>query len=361
MKKILSLLLMMVILIAGFTGCAQNQVTKEATTAGSENTNNAVVAPQPVSQPTSEPVESKSMTLVVYSAGPGGLATGIAEAFEAETGIKVELFQATSGKILSKLEAEKNNPIADVVVLASWPSAMGLKDAGMTQAYPEAKNKEKLYSNFVDQDSHIFGYSASALGITYNTNLVTNPGLDWKDYTGSEWTGKVNLPDPTLSGSCMDFISGYICNYGDDGWQLFSALKDNDASVNGANTEALETVLTGAKSAVLAGVDYMAYSAKAKGEPIDILYPTSGTVVNPRGAVIMKSSQNVENARLFIDFLLSDKAQGLVKDAYIIPGRSDIRCDNRANMDEIPLLKYDWSIMTEAQIENIEKFTAIFQ
>lgn len=350
MKKILSMLLVIVISVVGFTGCAGN---------GSTSANNATLASQ--TPQASQPVESKSKTVVVYSAGPGGLSAGIAEAFEAETGIKVELLQATSGKILSKLEAEKNNPVADVVVLATWSAAMGLKDAGMIQAYPEAKNKEKLYPEFIDQESMIFGYSASALGITFNTNLVKNPGKDWSDYTTADWTGKVSLPDPALSGSCMDFISGYICNYGDDGWQLFDGLKSNEAIVNGANKAALEPVLTGAKSAVLMGVDYMAYSAKAKGEPVDIIYPTSGTVVNPRGAMIMKSSQNVENARLFIDFLLSDKAQNLVKEAYIIPGRSDIKCDNRANMDEIKLLTYDWPTMVADQAKIIEKFSAIFQ
>ncbi|MBF4692571.1 ABC transporter substrate-binding protein [Fusibacter ferrireducens] len=367
MKRILSVLLAIVILSVGLTACA-----------ASENANNTALASQsaseaapqseikPETQPETQPVpqsgkDEKSDKVVVYSAGPGGLSAGIAEAFEEETGIKVELLQATSGKILSKLEAEKENPVADVVVLATWSAAIGLKEAGMLQAYPEARNKEKLYPEFLDQDSQIFGYSASALGITYNTNLVKNPGKDWNDYTGADWTGKVSLPDPSLSGSCMDFISGYICNCGDEGWQFFNDLKSNEASVDGANKASLETVLTGSKSAVLMGVDYMAYSAKAKGEPVDIVYPTSGTVVNPRGAMILKSSQNVENARLFIDFLLSDKAQDLVKKAYIIPGRSDIKCDNRANMDEISLLKYDWPTMMSNQTQIIEKFASIFQ
>ena len=41
---------------------------------------------------------------------------------------------------------------------------------------------------------------------------------------------------------------------------------------------------------VIAGVDYMTYSAKAKGEPVDIVYPKSGTVISPRSG-IMKDSK----------------------------------------------------------------------
>ena len=47
----------------------------------------------------------------------------------------------------------------------------------------------------------------------------------------------------------------------------------NEVTVAGANQEALDPVVTGAKDMVIAGVDYMTYSAKAKGEPVDIVYP----------------------------------------------------------------------------------------
>ena len=60
---------------------------------------------------------------------------------------------------------------------------------------------------------------------------------------------------------------------GKDGWNLFEQLKKNEVTVAGANQEALDPVVTGAKDMVIAGVDYMTYSAKAKGEPVDIVYP----------------------------------------------------------------------------------------
>jgi iron(III) transport system substrate-binding protein len=46
-----------------------------------------------------------------------------------------------------------------------------------------------------------------------------------------------------------------------------------------------------------------------------------------------------------MDYLLSDEAQNLVAAAYLLPGRSDIRCTNRANVAEIPVLKTDWNWM----------------
>ncbi len=45
-----------------------------------------------------------------------------------------------------------------------------------------------------DDKGHYFGYSASALGIVYNTKNVKTAPEDWSDITKGEWKGKVNLP-----------------------------------------------------------------------------------------------------------------------------------------------------------------------
>jgi iron(III) transport system substrate-binding protein len=306
-------------------------------------------------------VYANGKTLVVYSAGPKGLADHIEKGFGKKTGITVELFQSTTGKILSRLEAEKANPKADVVVLASWPSAQGLKDEGLLLPYPGAKNADKLFPTWIDKDDTYFGYSASALGIAYNTTLVKNPPQDWSDLTQAKWRDNVNFPDPSLSGSALDFVSGYIADYGQEGWSLFDALKKNGVLMSGANAEALAPVITGAKDVVIAGVDYMTYAARAKGEPVDMIYPKSGTVINPRPAMILKSSPHIPEAKAFIDYLLSDQAQEMVANAYLLPGRTDIPAKDRPSASQIPLLKYDWTWMAGHEQEISSKLTDLFK
>ncbi|CAI6083539.1 hypothetical protein PAECIP112173_03971 [Paenibacillus sp. JJ-100] len=299
--------------------------------------------------------------LVLYSAGPQKLADNIVSGFTAKTGIEVEMFQGTTGKILARMEAEKSNPVADVVILASLPSAQALKAEGLTLPYPEAANADKLNKDWSDAEGNYFSSSASALGIVYNSKLVTTPPKSWADLATPAWKDVVNIPDPTLSGSALDFITGYLSANGDKGWDLLSAYKANGVAMTGANQEALDPVITGAKSIVAAGVDYMAYSAKAKGEPLDIIYPEEGTVISPRPAAILKSSPNVENAKAFIDYLLSDEAQKLVTDAYLIPGREDIEATNRANVKDIPQLKVDWAWMSEHGDETAARFSETFK
>lgn len=299
-------------------------------------------------------------SVVVYSAGPGDLAENIAQGFEAKTGIRVEMFQATTGAVLGRLEAEADNPHADIVVLASWPAAFSLLENGWLEQYRPA-NADKLHDGW-NHDDYFFGYSASALGVTYNTDRITDPGSDWTDYAKPEFKDIVAMPDPSASGSALDFLAGYVLNKGDDAWKLFQELRDNGLELAGANRPALDSVITASNYIVLAGVDYMAYGVMAQGNPIDIYYPRSGTVVNPRPAMMTNFGRNRENARKFMDYLLSEEAQKMVADVYIIPGRRDVSSHpDRIGMEGIPLLDLDWDWMAENQSDINDRFQGIFR
>ena len=302
----------------------------------------------------------ESNVLTVYSAGPEGLATKVQEAFEAKTGLKVEMFQGTTGKILSRMEAEKNNPVADVVVLASVASMEGLKEAGELQPYKEAKNGDKINSDWSDPDGNYYGYSASALGIAYNTKNVKEAPAEWADLAKANWKDKINIPDPSLSGSAVDFIFGYA-NADKSAWDTIKAWKTNGLQVSGANKEALDGVITGAKDATISGVDYMAYKAKADGEPVEIVYPKSGTVVSPRAVGVLKEAKNVDGAKQYVDFLLSDEGQKLVTGAYLLPGNKDIPVKDRAALADIPQLKVSWKGAEKQQVEILNQFNDIFR
>lgn len=296
-------------------------------------------------------------TITVYSAGPGGLAEDIQEAFEEETGIKVEMFQSTTGKILSRLEAEANNPVADVVVLASVPSMEGLKSEDKLQVY-ESDNGDSINPEWSDPEQYYYGYSAAALGVAYNTNQVESLDADWDEFSDSEWQGRVAMPDPTSSGSAVDFLYG-LTNANEDGWDTIQSWMDNDLLIAGANKEALNSVITGDNDVVVSAVDYMTYKAKDSGEPVDIYYPDSGTVISPRAAGILADAQNVKGAQAYIDFLLSDTAQQLVADAYILPGNDAIELNNRVPLSDIPTLNLDLENIVEKQTETLNKFTSM--
>lgn len=144
-------------------------------------------------------------------------------------------------------------------------------------------------------------------------------------------------------------MAGFVNEYG---WDVFESLAANGMTVPGANKAALEAVTTGEVGILVAGVDYNAYTSINKGEPLGIYYPEGGTVVNPRPAMILNTAPNADNAKAFIDYLFSDEAQQLVAEAYLLPGRSDISCKGRTNLDEIPQISCDWEAMMEISAES---------
>lgn len=279
--------------------------------------------------------------VTVYMPSPSGLADKLAEGFTAKTGIQVEQFQGTTGEILARLETEKANPVADVVILASWSDGLSMKADDQLVSYTPA-NADKVVDGWIDADNTLFGYSASAVGVIYNTTVFKTMDADWSELGNAEYKGQLAIPDPEKSGACKDFIAGYVTN---NGWADIEAMAANGMKVPGANKAALEAVTTGEVGALVAGVDYNAYASKAKGEPLDIYYPAGGTIVNPRPAMILKTAPNMDNAKAFVDYLFSDEAQALVAKAYLLPGRSDVKCDGRANLEEIPQITPDWNKM----------------
>src|SRR5690606_40263446 len=68
-------------------------------------------------------------------------------------------------------------------------------------------------------------------------------------------------------------------------------------------------------------VEYLAIRAKQEGSPIDIVYPKEGVPVITEPVGIVKSTQNPEAARAFVDFLLSREGQQLAADMGYMPLR----------------------------------------
>lgn len=293
--------------------------------------------------------------VTVYMPSPAGLADKLAECFTASTGVEVETFQSTTGEILARLEAEEANPVADVVILASWSDGLSMKNDGKIMSYSPA-NADKAVSGWIDNDSMLFGYSASAVGVIYNTTIIPELSADWTELADEEYRDMLAIPGPEKSGACKDFAAGFVNKYG---WNAFEGMAANGMIVPGANKAALEAVTTGEVGILVAGVDYNAYSSMNKGEPLNIYYPAGGTVVNPRPAMIMNTAPNPDNAKAFIDYLYSDEAQQLVADAYLLPGRSDIECDNRANLSDIPQIECDWDAMMAISGETAAKINEL--
>jgi iron(III) transport system substrate-binding protein len=291
--------------------------------------------------------------VTVYTAGPQSLIDKLSAGFTAQTGIKVNAFQATTGKVMARIEAEAANPVVDVVISASWDTATDFTKRGWLVSYT-SPNAAKV-PDFLKTDTAV-AQGISALGIVWNSKSGTPKPAEWADLTKPEYKDLVNIPDPAQSGSSFELTAALA---GQDNWKLFDGLKANGAVIAGANAEALNPVLQGAKAVVFGAVDYIALAAQKKGENIEVVFPASGTVIAPRPAMIMKWSKNQDDAKKFIDYMLSDEGQKLVADQMLMPARTDVAA-NRPLIGDLKLLKYDTAAVYGKRKETLKQFADLY-
>ncbi|MFN4282135.1 MAG: ABC transporter substrate-binding protein [Alphaproteobacteria bacterium] len=295
---------------------------------------------------------AQAQQLTVYTANPASLIDNLAKGFEKQTGTKVNVFQATTGQLMARLQAESANPQADVLISAAWDTAIDMKAKDQLLAYesPNAKNVPAAL-----KDQYYVAQGAAALAIIWNPKSGKTKPADWADLAKPEYKDMLTMPDPSSSGAAYGLVSGLTAlpNFG---WGYFETLKANGTIVPGANAQALNPVMQGAKAAVIGGVDYISLEAKTKGEQIEVIYPSSGTVLEARPAMILKTTKNPEAAKRFIDYMLSDEGQKIVADVYLLPARTDIAA-KRAGWNDIKLLAVEESTASK-RAETLAKFKA---
>lgn len=277
---------------------------------------------------------SSAHALTVYTAGPGSLAKSLASGFEQQTGVKVTVFQATTGKVMARLEAEQANPQADVLISASWDTAEDLHQRGWLLPFASA-NADQVPANLKSAD--YIAQGVSALSIVWNSKSGTPEPKEWRDLTQPAFKDKVTTPDPALSGASLDLLIGLQNSMGDQAWQLFDDLKKNGMVVSGPNAQAVTPVMQGAKAAVFGAVDYVSYGNIQQGESLKVIFPASGTVIAPRPMMILKTSQHADDAKAFIDYVLSPEGQARVADAWLMPARRDVAA-KRPLLDALKVL-----------------------
>ncbi|MFN4009024.1 MAG: ABC transporter substrate-binding protein [Pannonibacter sp.] len=291
--------------------------------------------------------------ITVYTAGPEKLIADLAAGFTAETGTKVEYFQATTGKVMARIEAEAANPVVDVLISASWDTATDFAERGWLVPYTSAN--AAMVPDFLKTDTAV-AQGVAALAIAWNPKSGTPRPTEWADLAKPEFKDLVNLPDPAQSGSAFELVAA-LTPGGD--MALFDSLAANGAIVAGANADALNPVLQGAKAAVFGAVDYISLNGKAKGESIEVIFPESGTVIAPRPVMILNWSKNLDEAKAFVDYILSDAGQAVVAKQNLMPSRTDVEA-NRPLIADLKILPVDATTVYGKRAETLEAFGKVF-
>jgi iron(III) transport system substrate-binding protein len=261
--------------------------------------------------------------LVVYTSQPDRDAAQTVEAFrQRHPGVEVEVFRSGTTEVMNKLAAELAGgaPRPDVLLIADAGSLERLRAEGRLAPHPGA-DVAQLPAGTFDKDRTYFGTKLITTGIVYHTAAPRKPA-SWKDLVAPEAKGQVVMPSPLYSGAAAIHMAALVANPA-LGLRYYEELARNGATGVRGNG-AVATAVAGGQKMYGVLVDFMALNAKAKGSPVEFVFPAEGVTAVTEPVAILKTAKNPDAARALVDFLLSRDGQALAARQGYLPARKDV-------------------------------------
>jgi iron(III) transport system substrate-binding protein len=302
---------------------------------------------------------AQSGKLTLYTSQPDRIAAETVAAFNKQhPSVTVETFRSGTTEVMNKLAAEflAGDPKPDVLFIADAVTMEGLKAEGRLQAYPDA-DVSAFPPAAYDRDRTYFGSKLITTGIVYNT-AAPRP-QSWLDLLAPAVKGQVVLPSPLYSGAAVIQMAA-VSAAPALGADYYKKLAENNAIAVQGNGAVVSQVAGGQKMyGVL--VEFMALNAKAKGSPVDFVFPKEGVSAVTEPVAILKTAKNPEAAKAFVDFILSKVGQELAASQGFLPARTDVAPPpGFPKPTELTILPLDMGSATREASALKERFSQLF-
>lgn len=273
--------------------------------------------------------------LVIFTSHKETIYEPILKEFEQRTGIWVELETGGTVTLLERIAAGESG--ADLM-FGGGADSLSAYSACFAPYVSE-------YAGDVAPEYDLGGgiwtpFSALPVVLIYNTKLVRqNPPERWADLLDAGWRGRIAFADPTVSGSSCTALGTLLQAVGGNTDNTLAAFFRNLDGRIIADSGGVVPAVADGSCYVGVTLEENARKAIADGLDVAIVYPAEGTSVLPDGAAIVRGCAHEENARKFIDFLLSPDVQQLLGAEL---SRRSVRTDTASDaLPELTVLPYD--------------------
>ena len=280
------------------------------------------------------PLFAATGKILAYTTLDEPLARAVFEAYEKDTGIKVEWVRLSTGEAVARMEAERKNPQVDI-----WYGGVGLghieaKLKGLTTPYvsPNAKN---IPNKFKDKDGYWTGIYAGGLCFVSNINRLEELGLEaptsWADLLKPEFKGHIQMANPASSGTAYNVIATVVQLWGEE--KAFEYLRDLHKNISQYTKSGSAPGKAAAIGETPVGMGYAHDQVKliSEGYPLVVTFPSEGTGFEVASISLVKGGPNPELAKGLFDWALTERA-GLPTDAgkspALFPAPRILMCDS---------------------------------
>ena len=307
--------------------------------------------------------KKEQQELKVYAIIHDEEAQALTELFTQKTGIPATYLRATTGELVSRVIAEKDDPQADILLGGASSYHIQAAEAGALQPYASPLAKQ-VPPYAVAADNTWTGFCVLTLGIGINQARFAAkfPSVDtprtWEDLLDPAFKGEIVMTDPAASSTSYLFVQGQLQRLGwDAGWNYLLKLSQSVGQFPDSGSAPPKLIGTGEYAI---GIAYLHALTKYKAQGFDIQLVAPPQSVGDVDCVsIMKNTKNLDAAEKFVDFILSVEAQELMSSLdFTIPVNPDAKSvEGAIPIADIDLIEYDTKKASEQRKDVLDRWT----
>ncbi|MFJ8064000.1 ABC transporter substrate-binding protein [Psychrobacillus sp. NPDC096426] len=252
----------------------------------------------------------------------------IAPKYKEETGIQINYIAGLSGEILSKVELQKNSPQIDIAIFVP-NDVYRAKDKGLSEAIDETivTNMKNVNPHFIAVEGAAAPVFGLAIAPAYNTESFEKNGIkpieSWNDLASPAYKGKTAFVDITNDWGFNTLNALAMANGGstdnmEAGLEKAKELAGYSTTFYKNSTQVIPAIQQGAGDITVMGSYAIAELANS-GIPIKMVVPKEGVPLQAFSATLVKNAPHQKEATDFINYLISEEAQGLIAENAFYP------------------------------------------
>jgi len=255
--------------------------------------------------------------IVVYSARKEHLIKPLFDQYQEQTGTTIKYITDKAGPLLQRLKAEGARTPADILMTVDAGNLWHAAEQGVLASIESESLNSDVPAHLRDPENRWFGLSVRARTIIYNTDRVKPADLStYEDLASDKWNGRLCLRTSKKVYN-QSLVAMLIRRLGEEKTaQIVSGWVNNLALPPFSNdTKTIQAVAAGQCDVAIVNTYY--FGRMQKKDPyikVALFWPNqqnSGVHVNVSGAGITRHAKHKDAAVKLIEWLASDKAQGL--------------------------------------------------
>lgn len=276
--------------------------------------------------------------------------------------VRVQWVRLSSGGVLSRLTQEKGNPSMGLWFGGSSTDFIDAAARGLLAPYHPDARGFTLPKPAHDPRWLWTGFYFGAIGFASNSDMLKRLGLrpprSWDDLLNPKLKGNVSIAYPYQSGTAFTVLSSLVQGRGErSGMEYMRRLDAQVHHYNKSGSACVTQVGLGEVAVCVSFSHDILKKGPGSGFPVKLSFPAEGTGFEIGGIALIKNGPDQAEAKKFMDWVLTERAQSLMQQWYRIP--LNPRAEVAAGIvpaSKLNLFNYDADVAGKDKKRLIEKW-----